>query len=82
MIICRATGLEGAAWQEERAHVDGEMGINGSHLVEETLCDADDHVFDQRLDGSKAGVVLALAVPHYKLDLAAFGRLDHSASAP
>jgi hypothetical protein len=58
------------------------MGINGSHLVEETLCDADDHVFDQRLDSSKAGVVLALAVPHHKLDLAAFGRLDHSAGQP
>jgi hypothetical protein len=55
------------------------MGIDGAHLVEEAAGDADDHVLDQALDGPEAGVVLALAVPDHKLDLAAFRGLDHPA---
>ena len=43
--------------------VDGEMGVDGSHLVEESLGDTDDHVLDERSDGSEAGNVLSASVP-------------------
>jgi hypothetical protein len=32
--------------------VDGEMGVDQSHLVQESLCDTNDHVLDEGLDGS------------------------------
>lgn len=32
--------------------VDGEMCVNQSHLVEESLCDTNDHVLNEGLDGS------------------------------
>ena len=32
--------------------VDGEMCVDQSHLVEESLCDTDDHVLNEGLDGS------------------------------
>ena len=32
--------------------VDGEMCVDQSHLVEESLCDTNDHVLDEGLDGS------------------------------
>jgi len=43
--------------------VDGEMGIDETHLVLVTLGDTNDHVVDQRADGAEASNVLALAVP-------------------
>ena len=32
--------------------VDGEMCVDQSHLVQESLCDSDDHVLDEGFDGS------------------------------
>ena len=32
--------------------VDGEMGVDQSHLVQESLCDSDNHVLDEGFDGS------------------------------
>jgi len=109
----RARGEEKEGTEEERTQevsdgdrvssltndaVDGEMGVDGSHLVLESLCDAktkvesegrggegelranegregrkderrtnlgdsNDHVLDQRSDGSKASDVLSSSVP-------------------
>lgn len=39
--------------------VDGEMGIDVSHLVLEALGDTDDQVVDERSDGSESGDILA-----------------------
>lgn len=42
--------------------VDGKMGIDVSHLVLEALCHADNHVLDDRSDGSQRGNVLTVAM--------------------
>lgn len=49
--------------------VDGEMRIDGTELVSESLCDSGNHVFDEGSYCSQAGIVLAASVPHSKLDL-------------
>jgi len=48
--------------------VDGEMGVDETHLVLVTLGDTDDHVVDQGADGAEASDVLALAVPDNKAE--------------
>jgi hypothetical protein len=42
-----------------QVHVDGEMGIDVSHLVLETLCDANNQIIDQRSDCAESSDVLA-----------------------
>lgn len=56
--------------------VDGEMCVDQSHLVEEALCDTDDHVLDQGLDGPEAGNVLSGTVPDGELDFSLLGGVD------
>jgi hypothetical protein len=49
--------------------VDGEMSINVTHLVFETLGDTSDHVVDQRADSTDTGNVLTETVVDNELDL-------------
>jgi hypothetical protein len=42
--------------------VDGEMGVDVTHLVLESLCYADDQVVDEGADGAEGGDILAVAV--------------------
>lgn len=49
--------------------VDGEMGVDQSHLVCETVLDTLDHVLELRSDGAQAGDVLAATVPDDEADL-------------
>ena len=42
--------------------VDGEMGVDVSHLVLETLGDTDDQVVDEGSDGSEGSDILSVAV--------------------
>lgn len=44
--------------------VDGEMGVDVTHLVLEALGDTDDHVVDEGADGAEGGDVLPVAVVH------------------
>ena len=48
--------------------VDGEMGVDVAHLVEEALGDADDHVVDEGADGAEGCDVLARAMVELDLD--------------
>lgn len=48
--------------------VDGEMGIDVSHLVLETLCHTDDQVVDQRSDGAESGDILASTVMQFDIN--------------
>lgn len=49
--------------------VDGEMGVNKTHLVLEAVGDALDEVLDARADGAEASDVLASSVPDDEADL-------------
>lgn len=49
--------------------IDGEMGVNQSHLVGEPIGDTLEHVLDARADGAQARDVLASSVPHDEADL-------------
>lgn len=42
--------------------VDWEMGVDVSHLVPITLCDADDEVLDDGLDSAESSDIFAAAV--------------------
>ena len=55
------------------ADVDGEMGVDVTHLVLEALGDADHHVLDDGLDGAEGGDVLANAVVDLNGDDIALG---------
>ena len=44
------------------------MGVDVAHLVLEALGDTDDHVVDERTDGTESGDVLAGTVVHLDLD--------------
>jgi hypothetical protein len=55
------------------ADVDGEMGVDVTHLVLEALGDTDDHVLDDGLDGAESGDVLANAVVDLNGDDIALG---------
>lgn len=48
--------------------VDGEMGVDVTHLVLVTLGNTDDHVGDQRLDGTESGNILAGSVVQRDVD--------------
>jgi hypothetical protein len=48
--------------------VDGEMGVDVSHLVSEALRHANDHVVDQGSDCSQGGDILARAVVDFDRD--------------
>jgi hypothetical protein len=50
-----------------QVHVDGEMGVNVSHLVLEALCDTDNQVVDESSDCAEGSNILAGAV--VKLDV-------------
>ena len=52
------------------SNIDGEMGIDESHLVEESASDTDNHVINVRADSSDAGKLLARSEP--KVDLNTF----------
>lgn len=54
--------------------VDGEMGVDETHLVGETESNTLDHVLDLGSDGAKASNVLASSVPDDKLDLVDGGK--------
>lgn len=56
--------------------VDGEMGVDVSHLVFETLGDADDQVVDERLDRSQGRNVLAVAVVDFDRDDVLLGLVE------
>lgn len=45
-----------------KVDVDGEMGIDVTHLVLEALGDTDDQVVDKGADGAESGNVLAVAM--------------------
>lgn len=49
------------------------MGVDVSHLVFESLCDADDQVVDDAFDGAEGSDVLASAVVEFDVD-GRFGR--------
>ncbi len=49
------------------------MGVDVSHLVFESLCDADDQVVDDGFDGAESSDVLASAVVEFDVD-GRFGR--------
>jgi len=51
-----------------QVHVDGEMGIDVSHLVFETLRDADNQVVDQGSDCAESSNILAGAVVELNVD--------------
>lgn len=53
----------------QEVDVDGEMGIDVSHLVLEALGDTNDHVVDKGLDGTQSSDVLSVTVEHRELDL-------------
>jgi hypothetical protein len=53
----------------KKIDVDGEMGIDVSHLVLEALGDTNDHVVDKGLDGSQSSDVLSVSVDDSQLDL-------------
>lgn len=48
--------------------VDGEMGVDVTHLVLEALGDTNDHVVDERADSSEAGDLFAYAMVELDLD--------------
>jgi hypothetical protein len=50
-------------------NVDGEMSVNVTELVFETLSNTGDHVVDQRTDGTDTGNVLTETVVDNELDL-------------
>lgn len=54
--------------------VDGEMGVDETHLVGETESNTLDHVLDLGSDGAKASNVLASSMPDDKLDLVDGGK--------
>ena len=56
--------------------VDGEMGVDSTHLVLESNGNTLDHVGNAGLRSSQAGSVLAASVPHDELDLLASRALD------
>jgi len=49
--------------------VDGEVSVDGTHLVEEALRDASNHVLDQGFDCSQAGDMLPSTLPDSKKNL-------------
>lgn len=51
-----------------KTDVDGEMGINESHLVKESTGDTDDHVLDVRADSTDTGELLTVSKPQVNLD--------------
>jgi hypothetical protein len=51
-----------------QVHVDGEMGIDVSHLVLEALRDADNQVVDQGSDSAESSDVLAGAMVKLNVD--------------
>lgn len=53
----------------DEVDVDGEMGVDVSHLVLETLGDTNDHVVDEGLDSSQGSDVLSVTVEDGDLDL-------------
>ena len=53
--------------------IDGEVGIDISHLIFESLCHADDQVVDDRLDGAQGCDILARAVVDFDENFV-FGR--------
>lgn len=59
-----------------KVDVDGEMGVDVTHLVLEALGDTDDHVVDERTDGTESGDVLAGTVVHLDLDGGLIGLLE------
>jgi hypothetical protein len=56
--------------------VDGEMRIDVTHLVLETLGDTSDHVVDKRADSTDTGNVLATTMVDNKLELVLTSKLD------
>jgi hypothetical protein len=59
-----------------KVDVDGEMGVDVTHLVLEALGDTNDHVVDERTDGTESGDVLAGTVVHLDLDGGGIGLLE------
>ena len=59
-----------------KVDVDGEMGVDVTHLVLEALGDTNDHVVDERTDGAESGDVLAGTVVHLDLDGGGIGLLE------
>lgn len=57
----------------DNVNVDGEMGIDVSHLVLVTLGDTSDHVGNKGLDSSKSSNVLSVTVVDSDLDFTFFG---------
>jgi len=56
--------------------IDGEMGVDGLHLVTVSVGDALHHVFDVTDDGSHGGDVLAASEPLLNLDSLLAQHLD------
>jgi len=56
--------------------VDGEMGINRTHLVAEALGDTSNHILDQTLDRPQARDMLASALPYRECDRVVLAGLD------
>lgn len=52
------------------------MGVDVTHLVLEALGDTNDHVVDERTDGTESGDVLAGTVVHLDLDGGGIGLLE------
>ena len=59
-----------------KVDVDGEMGVDVTHLVLEALGDTNDHVVDERTDSTESGDVLAGTVVHLDLDGGGIGLLE------
>lgn len=56
-------------------NVNGEVTVDESHLVCETTCHADDHVFNVRANGSDACKLLAAGKPQVDLHISLFDGL-------
>lgn len=59
-----------------KVDVDGEMGVDVTHLVLEALGDTNDHVVDERAHGAESGDVLAGTVVHLDLNGVGIGLLE------
>ncbi len=61
-----------------QVHIDGEMGVDVSHLILETLRDTDNQVVDQRSDCAESGDILASAMVELNINhvLLGVGEVD------
>mmetsp|Transcript_27276 Transcript_27276/g.32258 ORF Transcript_27276/g.32258 Transcript_27276/m.32258 type:complete len:102 (+) Transcript_27276:296-601(+) len=50
-------------------HINWEMRVHKSHLVEESLSDTNDHVLNVRANGTHAGKLFAVGEPEVDADL-------------